>query len=81
MPVLVDIEAKTIETIARRFKKHRGPLDADTRLREDLGADSLDMIELLFELEQATGVTIEERAAADIQTVGDAVRTVEKAIA
>lgn len=75
-----DAEAKTIEIIARRFKKHRGPLDAGTRLREDLGADSLDLIELLFELEQETGAVVPDTAAADIRTVGDAVRYVEKAL-
>lgn len=44
-----------------------------TRFREDLDADSLDLYELVMELEDNYGVTVSEEQASRIQTVGDAV--------
>ena len=73
------MECKAKDVVARHFKKHRGPLSLDMRFREDLGADSLDLIELLFEFEQELGVSIPDAAAADLRTIGDAVRYAERA--
>lgn len=44
-----------------------------TRFREDLDADSLDLYELVMELEDVYGVAMSEEEAAAILTVGDAV--------
>ena len=44
----------------------------DTRFREDLEADSLDLVELLVELEDRYGVRIPDEQAARIRTVGQA---------
>ena len=74
----VDTEAKTKQIIAGHFKKPLDGLDLDTRLREDLGGDSLDLIVLLFELEQELGIQISDGAAAELETVGDAVRYLER---
>jgi acyl carrier protein len=48
---------------------------------DDLGADSLDNVELVMAFEEEFGVEIPDDAAETIQTVGDAVKFVEKAIA
>ena len=45
----------------------------ETRFREDLDADSLDLYELVMELEDRYGIRISEEDAAEIETVGDAV--------
>jgi acyl carrier protein len=45
----------------------------ETRFREDLDADSLDLYELVMELEDKYGIRVSEEEAAKIQTVGDAV--------
>lgn len=66
------------------FEKVRGHLSAeldlapgeiadDTRFREDLDADSLDLYELVMELEDTYGVQMSEEEAAKILTVGQAV--------
>jgi acyl carrier protein len=47
-----------------------------TRFREDLDADSLDLYELVMELEDHYGIRVSEEEAAEIVTVGDAVEFV-----
>jgi acyl carrier protein len=44
-----------------------------TRFKDDLDADSLDLYELVMELEDSYGVKVSEEQAAGIETVGDAV--------
>jgi len=44
-----------------------------TRFKQDLDADSLDLYELVMELEDRYGVSVSEEQAARIETVGDAV--------
>ena len=48
-------------------------IQPDTRFREDLDADSLDLYELVMELEDRYGIRVSEEEAAGIETVGDAV--------
>jgi acyl carrier protein len=45
----------------------------DARFKEDLDADSLDLYELVMELEDRYGVSVSEEQATHIKTVGDAV--------
>jgi len=44
-----------------------------THFKEDLDADSLDLYELVMELEDRYGISVSEQQAAEIGTVGDAV--------
>jgi acyl carrier protein len=44
-----------------------------TRFKQDLDADSLDLYELVMELEDRYGISVSEEQAAEIETVGDAV--------
>jgi len=78
MTILVDVPARAITIIARHFKRPPESLDLDMRLREDLGGDSLDLLELVFELEEGIGVAVAEADLADIRTVGDSLRYVER---
>ena len=48
-------------------------IQPETRFREDLDADSLDLYELVMELEDSYGISVSEADAARIETVGDAV--------
>jgi acyl carrier protein len=53
----------------------------EARFREDLGADSLDLVELVMAFEEEFGGTISDEEAQQIKTVGDAVRYVESRMA
>lgn len=46
----------------------------DANFRKDLGADSLDTYELVYAIEEETGITISDDMANEFETVGDAVR-------
>jgi acyl carrier protein len=48
-------------------------IEEQSRFKEDLDADSLDLYELVMELEDGYGITVSEEQAAEIKTVGDAV--------
>jgi acyl carrier protein len=48
-------------------------IEEGTRFKEDLDADSLDLYELVMELEDRYGISVSEEQAARISTVGDAV--------
>jgi acyl carrier protein len=48
-------------------------IQEDSRFKEDLDADSLDLYELVMELEDRYGISVSEEQASRIATVGDAV--------
>jgi acyl carrier protein len=50
-----------------------GSIDDETHFRDDLEADSLDLYELVMELEDTYGVKMSEQEAEAIETVGQAV--------
>ena len=49
----------------------------EARFREDLGADSLDLVELVMEFEEKFGGEISDETAQQIKTVGDVVKYIE----
>jgi acyl carrier protein len=53
----------------------------EARFREDLGADSLDLVELIMEFEEQFGETIPDEDAQKITTVGQVVDYVEQRMA
>ncbi len=50
----------------------------ESNIREDLGADSLDMVDLIMSIEDAFDIKVEESDTASIKTVGDIVGYIEK---
>ena len=50
----------------------------DSKIVDDLGADSLDIVELLMQLEDSTGKTIPDDKVSEIKTVGALVKVLEK---
>ena len=72
--------------IAERVKKivvnHLGvdaeKVNEDASFIDDLGADSLDNVELVMAFEEEFGIEIPDDAAETIQTVGDAIKYIEQ---
>ena len=67
------VMAKVREHLAAELEVGADEIQAQTRFRDDLDADSLDLYELVMELEDTYGVNVSEQDAARIETVGDAV--------
>jgi acyl carrier protein len=61
------------EHLAEELEVDLARIGEATRFKEDLDADSLDLYELVMELEDRYGVAISEEQATHIKTVGDAV--------
>ncbi len=68
-----EVMAKVREHLSAELEVDAGRIGESTRFREDLDADSLDLYELVMELEDSYGVTVSNEETAKIQTVGDAV--------
>jgi acyl carrier protein len=68
---MTDLETRAREILGRQLKTDPGRLRAEDRLREDLGADSLDLLELIYDFEEAFQTRIPDEQAVDIRTVGD----------
>jgi acyl carrier protein len=68
-----EVTTKVREHLATELEIDPGRIEAGTRFKEDLDADSLDLYELLMELEDGYGIRVSEEQAARIKTVGDAV--------
>ena len=61
------------EHLAEELEVDESRIEEGTRFREDLEADSLDLYELVMELEDRYGIKVTEEEATRILTVGDAV--------
>lgn len=68
-----EIFAKVKEVIAEQLSVEDDDVTADASFFDDLGADSLDIVELVMALEDSFGISIPDEDAESIKTVGDAV--------
>ncbi|MCL2538595.1 MAG: acyl carrier protein [Alphaproteobacteria bacterium] len=70
----MSIEQKVIDIIAEKLDiKDKAKIVLGASFKNDLGADSLDQVELVMELEKEYGLTIPDDAATKMLTVGDAI--------
>lgn len=73
-----DIEARVKEIIVEQLQVEEDEVTPDASFQQDLGADSLDNVELVMALEEAFGVEISDEDAEKLQTVGAAIDFIEK---
>ena len=66
------------DALAQQFEVEPESITMDTNLIDDLGADSLDVVELIMSLEDTFGVAISDEDAAQLYTVGKIVDYLEK---
>jgi acyl carrier protein len=72
-----EIEAKVKEIIVDKLGVDEADVVPEASFTNDLGADSLDTVELIMEFEKEFGVTIPDDEAEKIETVGDAIAYIE----
>lgn len=72
------MEAKIIEIVAEQLELDVDEITMDSAFISDLGADSFEVIELIETLEEVFGISISDKEADKIQTVGDAVAFVKE---
>ena len=72
-----EIESKVKEIIVEKLGVDESEVTLEASFTNDLGADSLDTVELIMEFEKEFGITIPDDQAEKIATVGDAVAYIE----
>ena len=72
-----EIEAKVIELIVDKLGVDASEVTRESIFSNDLGADSLDTVELMMGFEKEFDMTIPDEEAQTIKTVGDAINYIE----
>lgn len=75
---MAEVLEKVKKIIVDRLGVEESKVTLEASFKDDLGADSLDVVELVMELEDEFGVEISDDDAANINTVGDAVKYIEE---
>ncbi len=73
-----DIEKRVKEIIVDKLTVDENEVTPTAEFSEDLGADSLDTVELIMEFEKEFDITIPDAEAEKISTVGDAISYIEE---
>jgi acyl carrier protein len=71
------IEEKVKKIIVEQLPVNPEPVTPDAKFVEDLGADSLDNVELIMALEEEFGLEVPDEEAEKLQSVGDVIRYIE----
>lgn len=74
-----DTNAKVVEIVAERLSVGADTVKPESSFINDLGADSLDIVELVMEFEEAFDIQIPDEDSESIRTVGEAVSYIEGA--
>ncbi|MBO5770045.1 MAG: acyl carrier protein [Spirochaetales bacterium] len=69
---------KVKDLVVEKLGVSESKVNMNASFRKDLGADSLDTYELVYALEEETGITISDDMANEFETVGDAVKYLMK---
>ena len=72
-----EIESKVKAIIVDKLGVDEAQVKAEASFTNDLGADSLDSVELIMEFEKEFGISIPDEQAEKIATVGDAISYIE----
>ena len=74
---MATVEERVVDIVSEQLGVDKDKITRETSFVNDLGADSLDTVELVMELEEEFDISIPDEAAEKIQKVGEAVEFIE----
>ena len=74
-----EILEKVCSIVSEQLSVEAGEVKSDSNFQNDLGADSLDTVELIMEFEKEFDIQIPDDQAENIATVGQAIKFIEQA--
>ena len=75
---MASVEERVINIVCENLAVNKEQVNRNTSFQEDMGADSLDIVELVMELEEEFEITIPDDKAEKIKTVGEAIDYIER---
>lgn len=75
----MSVESRVVEIIVEQLGVKADKVTMDAKFREDLEADSLDLVELMMAFEEEFGGEISDEAAQKVHTVGDVIALLQGA--
>ena len=73
-----DVKSQVVSIIVDKLGVDEGEVTNEASFTNDLGADSLDTVELIMEFEKEFNIAIPDEQAENIQTVGEAIKYIEE---
>lgn len=73
----MDTMEKVVTLLSEQLGVNKDTINADSDVVKDLGADSIDVVQLLMAMEDEYGVTVTEDDAGNLKTVGDIVSLID----
>ncbi len=77
MAKVENVEERVLNIVCEQLGTSRDKISRETSFINDLGADSLDTVELVMEFEDEFEINIPDEDAEQIQTVADAIKYIE----
>jgi acyl carrier protein len=78
---MASVEERVVDIVAEQLGVDKDKIKRESNFVNDLGADSLDTVELVMELEEEFDINIADDAAEKIQTVGEAIAHIDSSSA
>ena len=78
MPEIVDVEERVVKVIADQLNVDKKKVTSELSIIDDLGADSLDTVELVMDLERKFRIEISDEDAEKLRTVQDIIDYIGK---
>ncbi|MBP3580595.1 MAG: acyl carrier protein [Clostridia bacterium] len=69
---------KIMDLLAKQLRIDVNTLSPDTNIIEDLGADSLDVVEMLMAIEENFGISVSDEEAITLKTISDVADFIER---
>ncbi len=76
----MNVEERVIEIIAQKLNLSKDQVKPEASFVDDLGADSLDLVELVMAMEEAFGMSVPDEDAEKLRTVKDVIEYVKSKV-